>query len=68
MVNRETSSLREFGKIKNIYNESDANVDSNVDPIDKILDESALGDSDLNNPLEFWKKYEHMFPSLLRNI
>ena len=38
-------------------------MDSNVDPIDKILDESASGDSDLKNPLEFWKKYEHMFPS-----
>ena len=38
-------------------------MDSNVDPIDKILDESASGDSDLKNPLEFCKKYEHMFPS-----
>ena len=38
-------------------------MDSNVDPIDKILDESASGDSDLKNPLEFCKKYEHKFPS-----
>ena len=60
--------LKYLAKIVNIYYESDANIGSIVDSIDKMLDdyERASADSDLKNPLEFWKKYEHMFPSLAK--
>ena len=68
LVDRETSPLRESGKkSKYIYYESD-NIASIVDPIDKMLEdyERASGDCVLKNPLEFWKKHEHMFSSLAR--
>ena len=70
MINKQTTSSLESGnKKKHIFYGNDDNItDGPVDLIDKmVIDyERASGDSDIQNPFEFWKKYEHIFPSLAK--